>query len=881
MKEPSATDRGLLTAVAEWTDDLVNRRPATDAQVLARIEQEMAVTGFAGKILADFTHTGLFPRSITNPLPSNARCGRLARPGAIILANLDFDEPIGALPPSLPDRSSRLDALKDNAIEGLLDAIELTEFRLERPSHSTAAGYELTLQIHADDAQRVRVFEINSGAASTWPRRFGADIAGPHTNSHAIPGAGRGEIDFIVEALTLPGDPFIPAPTAAAPLGRDGVTPVAPARSPGDVWLELIHRDGGADLPNLKDVALFTIAPFLLLSNLQPTERVYIAYFTGRFGNHPTVADVIEGLTVAMGGARVTFGTTADPGGGTRFVPHRPLDPTDAAAARGLYIIDGSLYNDQWVQDEFEIGYCWAPHAWMQVTLHNPRSNALGTFVNRELPSADMGLFNNISWEADSINFGGNLEVSPPVAPATSAFLTDQGGPEVAAHPAAPLGKILLGEGKVLVFEMGIALIGDLDAGGFVTRAIIAAFRAEAFALDRTSAVFVITAGLEWRISDLVDTRRHKPKEFVIKRDGARLQVFFVRTAERDFKAFLEAQRVQPLLLIDTSWLKVGHIDEYMIFVPANSGPKRYRLLFASTALAVRMLTLAKGVHDSDPSAHPLTAMFRGLRWGGFEAPPELAGSGASMRGRATISVANVLRRGQVFNNELQTLRLTPIENRLKTGLDLSDAEVIRVPVLFDSVSHGTLSLLGSVINVPRRGDVRLRTAAFMPNLVNMLVVDTHVMAPRPFGPRMLTADVVSILTAVGLSGVTTARVARLEGHWFWAVKNTRASTLGTTFGVSAASITSHSNNTGKFNSSGAVRNHWDKIWIPENNVDMFEAYLQLALEDIGVTVHWVDDWNVYHVGDGEVHCGTNTLRTPAEAAAGYAGAHWWDAYHP
>ena len=45
------------------------------------------------------------------------------------------------------------------------------------------------------------------------------------------------------------------------------------------------------------------------------------------------------------------------------------------------------------------------------------------------------------------------------------------------------------------------------------------------------------------------------------------------------------------------------------------------------------------------------------------------------------------------------------------------------------------------------------------------------------------------------------------------------------------------------------------------------------ALLPQGVTPYWVDDWNTYHLMWGEVHCGTNTTRTP--------DASWWlDAMH-
>jgi len=39
--------------------------------------------------------------------------------------------------------------------------------------------------------------------------------------------------------------------------------------------------------------------------------------------------------------------------------------------------------------------------------------------------------------------------------------------------------------------------------------------------------------------------------------------------------------------------------------------------------------------------------------------------------------------------------------------------------------------------------------------------------------------------------------------------------------------------------------------------------------------IEWIDDWDVYHLGMGEVHCGTNVVRTPADDAT------WWlDARH-
>ena len=54
--------------------------------------------------------------------------------------------------------------------------------------------------------------------------------------------------------------------------------------------------------------------------------------------------------------------------------------------------------------------------------------------------------------------------------------------------------------------------------------------------------------------------------------------------------AFLEEQRVQaPALVLDTSWLLIGHVDEIVSFVPVQDRPG-FRVLFPSTALAKRIL---------------------------------------------------------------------------------------------------------------------------------------------------------------------------------------------------------------------------------------------------------------------------------------------------
>jgi protein-arginine deiminase len=51
---------------------------------------------------------------------------------------------------------------------------------------------------------------------------------------------------------------------------------------------------------------------------------------------------------------------------------------------------------------------------------------------------------------------------------------------------------------------------------------------------------------------------------------------------------------------------------------------------------------------------------------------------------------------------------------------------------------------------------------------------------------------------------------------------------------------------------------------------DMFRRQMRETFEARGITVHFVEDWNLYHRLEGEVHCGSNALRAlPA--------VNWWE----
>ncbi|MBL8957660.1 MAG: protein-arginine deiminase, partial [Myxococcaceae bacterium] len=54
------------------------------------------------------------------------------------------------------------------------------------------------------------------------------------------------------------------------------------------------------------------------------------------------------------------------------------------------------------------------------------------------------------------------------------------------------------------------------------------------------------------------------------------------------------------------------------------------------------------------------------------------------------------------------------------------------------------------------------------------------------------------------------------------------------------------------------------------NGVDIFKAQMQGALAPFGYTVHWAEEWYLYHLLAGETHCGTNATRVIPTSK-------WWE----
>lgn len=207
---------------------------------------------------------------------------------------------------------------------------------------------------------------------------------------------------------------------------------------------------------------------------------------------------------------------------------------------------------------------------------------------------------------------------------------------------------------------------------------------------------------------------------------------------------FFYAQKIQAPLEIFSDWLSVGHIDEFMTFVPAPN-PKGFKLLLASPQKCYDLLYRLRD------EGHAEVLLRQGKEL--YHKP-------------ADISVADILNNQELAHqNQSYQEHINWNREILKRELGLDEEDIIDLPSLFQD-----------------NGDGRAET--FFPNMVNMIVLRQHLAIPQPFGPKV-------------------------------------------------------------------------------NNQCQFEAYVTGVLEPLGLVCHFIDDWEPYFRGGGEIHCGTNTSRQP------------------
>jgi hypothetical protein len=347
-------------------------------------------------------------------------------------------------------------------------------------------------------------------------------------------------------------------------------------------------------------------------------------------------------------------------------------DYKDALGNNRFITLSSDTYNwDVWVQDEFEFGYFNAPGVQVDFifdTLRNGQGkpgDGLDNFPEDQYQGPDWVIDWWGSGQANSLDYGGNLEISPPVTVDGIAY---------------PFGRIYYG-----------------------------------------------------------GTSGYMPKQ---KTQNA-----------------LDAMQIQKPFLADSTWLCVGHIDEFTSTIPDPDAPKGFRFLIADTHAGWDV------INKMDPET---------------ELPKWSGNSGHNINNVGEIQNDNALKS---LNNEVQEILDDQLE-LFKKELNLDEEDIIYIPSLFEE---------------PR--GCGQYVAALIPGMTNLIVAED-----KNGDPALFLAD-------------------------------------------------------------------------PFLREDLSDQSTDPMIADVrdripsSINLHFLDDWDVYHMGLGEVHCGSNVKRE--------ATAEWWtDAAH-
>jgi len=180
-----------------------------------------------------------------------------------------------------------------------------------------------------------------------------------------------------------------------------------------------------------------------------------------------------------------------------------------------------------------------------------------------------------------------------------------------------------------------------------------------------------------------------------------------------EVRDFLDAQAVQAPVELDSTWLHVGHVDEFISFIPfpgAKNTDKKFKVLIASPKVAIEILQ-AQLKANKNANVDVLRD-----------------------------TVAKTLARYKADNEKYQK-KITGdpavkgdegVKGVMKRKFGLEDSDFIDTPVFFWN-------------GVPATGEADAR----IPDMVNLLVVNEQLIIPRPFY-NPFQEDLETKLAAIG-----------------------------------------------------------------------------------------------------------------------------------
>ncbi len=172
----------------------------------------------------------------------------------------------------------------------------------------------------------------------------------------------------------------------------------------------------------------------------------------------------------------------------------------------------------------------------------------------------------------------------------------------------------------------------------------------------------------------------------------------------------MKAQQLQDPIEVDTSWLLVGHVDEFMSFLPMKNADKGFKILLAGPDLAWQILKNLQKNGDGDAE------LFKGITFSQDYTEVDMK---CEYQQR---TVNDIFNNYELCDAQKATQeKIDDVRNKLIPALGLSESDFIELPVLFHDKGGGSY-------------------IAYTPGVVNMLVftnsrTSVKCCVPKPFGP--------------------------------------------------------------------------------------------------------------------------------------------------
>lgn len=204
----------------------------------------------------------------------------------------------------------------------------------------------------------------------------------------------------------------------------------------------------------------------------------------------------------------------------------------------------------------------------------------------------------------------------------------------------------------------------------------------------------------------------------------------------------MRAQEVQNPLLLDTNWLIVGHVDEFIQFVPANT-TRGWAIVVDDPEAGLELL---RGVQRKGLGS--TKAFSRASNPGAVTLPPPAAhpspndtssgGGGDEDRGGNTtytvpqLTVDELLADKTMLNvNAASAKRIAANIATLKEATGIADEEIYRLPAVFGIMSENSTT------------EEPFQVGAYYPGMINGVVLsEKDYLSPKPWGPLVHGKDV-------------------------------------------------------------------------------------------------------------------------------------------